>query len=70
VLVPGRALPEQEALGGELPSIHNPPSGCHFRTRCARATERCASEVPVLSAIPGGQSSACFHPLVEMSRSA
>ena len=70
VLVPGRALPEQEALGGELPSIHNPPSGCHFRTRCARATERCTSEVPMLSVISDGQRSACFHPLVEMSPSA
>jgi oligopeptide transport system ATP-binding protein len=44
-------------LEGDLPSPMSPPSGCVFRTRCVRATARCAAEVPVLA---GGV--ACHYP--------
>lgn len=68
VLWPGRSLPERDVIGGELPSLLNPPSGCHFRSRCPRASARCAAEVPVLARpLPDGVDVACHHPLPESS---
>ncbi|MDX6240427.1 MAG: peptide/nickel transport system ATP-binding protein ddpF [Kribbellaceae bacterium] len=50
-------------LGGELPSAIDPPSGCHFRTRCPLATQRCTDEVPTLAASGGLHAVACHYPL-------
>ena len=47
-------------LKGEIPSPSNPPSGCHFHTRCPRAQERCSVETPVLREIRPGHSAACL----------
>jgi oligopeptide transport system ATP-binding protein len=51
-------------LKGDVPSPINPPSGCHFHTRCwlrerLGNPERCASEVPVLRSLEGGHEVAC-----------
>ncbi len=54
-------------LEGDVPSPANPPSGCRFRTRCWRATDKCAAEEPAL--IDRGQEHpvACHYPEVAVT---
>lgn len=56
---PEKRKEAKDMLTGEIPSPVNPPSGCHFRTRCPYATEHCAKEVPVLKEVEPGRFVAC-----------
>ncbi|MFG1912079.1 ABC transporter ATP-binding protein [Kribbella sp. NPDC048928] len=59
-----RHRPPEIVLRGEPPSPLNPPSGCHFRTRCWLAEDRCATDDPALLRT-GASAVACHFPLTE-----
>jgi oligopeptide/dipeptide ABC transporter ATP-binding protein len=46
-------------LTGDVPSPINPPSGCHFHTRCPYAHKRCTIEAPALRQVTAGHWAAC-----------
>ncbi len=65
-----RGVPPKERirLVGDPPSPIDPPSGCRFRTRCWKARDLCAEQVPPLETKPGGGAGhtiACHFPEVK-----
>ena len=51
---------EMTEIGGEIPSLINPPTGCRFHPRCLNADAACAATRPPIS----GQTHVvrCYHP--------
>ena len=64
------ATRERIILKGDVPSPINPPTGCHFHTRCPFAIEECKQIVPQLVEIKPSHYAACIrinaeHPNIE-----
>jgi peptide/nickel transport system ATP-binding protein len=51
--VPGGVDAERARLSGDPASPLAPPSGCAFHPRCPEAVRECATEHPLLLALPG-----------------
>jgi oligopeptide/dipeptide ABC transporter ATP-binding protein len=51
--------PKRIILEGDVPSPIDPPSGCHFHTRCPYAEARCRVEMPAMREVAPGHFAAC-----------
>jgi len=47
-------------LSGDVPSPINPPTGCHFHTRCPKVFDRCQEEIPTLRELRPDHFVRCF----------
>jgi oligopeptide transport system ATP-binding protein len=72
VPIPDPAVEEQRRriiLEGDVPSPANPPVGCNFNTRCARAMDVCFERDPHFSDVGSGHWVACWDVEKQMQAS-
>jgi oligopeptide/dipeptide ABC transporter ATP-binding protein len=59
---------EVKGIGGSVPDMRNPPSGCPFHPRCPYVTETCMKdEPPLLKVAPNHQVACVLHPGTQAS---
>jgi oligopeptide transport system ATP-binding protein len=58
---PARRKAKRLILTGDVPSPANPPSGCHFHTRCPAAQPACRAVTPPLLEVSPGHHVACLR---------
>ena len=51
------------SIPGAAARVSDPPPGCRFHPRCARATDRCRDTAPVLAPRTPAHAAACHHPV-------
>jgi peptide/nickel transport system ATP-binding protein len=51
------------SIGGLPPDLSDPPAGCRFAPRCARATDRCRGQEPPLTGGTPQHLFSCWHPV-------
>ncbi|HJQ28253.1 MAG TPA: dipeptide ABC transporter ATP-binding protein, partial [Rubrobacter sp.] len=60
---------QRVVISGDVPSPANPPSGCHFHTRCPRAQDYCVEHEPGLEPQEReDHRAACFFPVLKGQR--
>ena len=52
-----------KTIGGRPPDLIDPPEGCRFAPRCARAEDQCHRAEPPLDGAEAGHQFACWRPL-------
>jgi oligopeptide/dipeptide ABC transporter ATP-binding protein len=51
------------SISGLPPDLTQPPKGCRFAPRCARATDQCRVDEPPLDGLTDDHVFACWHPI-------
>jgi len=56
----GKSRDRLSSIGGQPPSLLNPPKGCRFAARCAHRMTKCETDDPPEFKMDAGHNSACW----------